>query len=70
MSTRNLAAKRDKLKKSAKAATTLAHSERLIADEQHALAGQLEVLASGLDEQVSAIEAEMAASTMPVAKAG
>lgn len=59
MTTRSLAAKRDKLKGSAKAATKLAQTERSLADEQHLVASQLEILADGLDEQVIAIEAEL-----------
>ena len=56
---RNLAKKRDKLKKSAKVATVLAAAERALADQQHLAASELENLADDLHAQVVAAEAEI-----------
>ena len=55
----NLTKKRDKLKKSAKAATVLAAAERALADQQHQAASELENLADELRDQVVAAEAEI-----------
>jgi len=58
-SAQNLTKKLDKLKMSAKVATKLAVSERLLADQQHSAARELEILADGLDRQVVDIQVEI-----------
>ena len=57
----NLTRKRNKLKASAKEASTLAQAERELADQQHLAARNLELLAEYLTDQVTAVEAEIQA---------
>jgi|GEM_PF-1694792 hypothetical protein len=53
--------KRNKLKASAAEASTLAQAERMLADQQHEVAHNLELLAEDLTVQVTAVEAELQA---------
>jgi hypothetical protein len=55
----NLTRKRNKLKASAVEASTLAHAERELADQQHLVAHNLERLADDLSDQVKAVDAEI-----------
>jgi hypothetical protein len=57
--TQILIRKRDKLKASALEAGKLAVAERLLADQQHLVASNLEVLADDLTVQVTAADAEI-----------
>ena len=57
----NLTRKRNKLKASATEASTLAQAERKLADQQHLVAHNLEVLADDLVGQVNAVDAEIKA---------
>jgi heme oxygenase len=57
--TESLTRKRNKLKASAAVASTLAHAERELADQQHLVAHNLERLADDLSGQVKTVEAEL-----------
>ncbi|UJW85672.1 hypothetical protein [Devosia sp. SL43] len=59
--TKDLTRKRNKLKASATEASTLAQAERVLADQQHLVAHNLERLADDLTVQVTAVEAEIKA---------
>lgn len=59
--TRTLTRKRNQLQNSAAEASTLAQAERVLADQQHSVAHNLELLADDLNEQAIAVEAEIQA---------
>ena len=59
--TRDLKRKQDKLQTSATEAASLARAERVLADQQHSVAHNLELLAEDLSDQAVAVEAEIEA---------
>lgn len=65
LNVQNLTQKRNKLRTSARNASTLAVAERELADQQHLVAHNLEILAEDLADQVTAVEVEIRAADTP-----